>query len=54
MSNARQRELAAAAQTISHRIEWDRISRVERLEAKLRAAKKRLPWNNPSISAQAR
>lgn len=54
MSNVRQRELAAAAQTISHRVEWDRVSRVERLETALRAAKNRLPWNNPPISAKAR
>lgn len=53
MSNARQRELDAAAQTISHRIEWERVSRIERLETALRAARKRLPWHNPSISAKA-
>lgn len=53
MANARQNELAAASLTIQHRIEWAQISRIERLESALRAAKTHLPWNNPNITAKA-
>ena len=51
--NARQAEVRAAGRTIDQRIAWDHISRIERLESALRAAKVRLPWNNPGITAKA-
>ena len=53
MFNARQAEVLANSQTIDQRIAWDQISRVERLEAALRAAKIRLPWNNPGMTVKA-
>jgi len=52
--NARQAEVRAAGRTIDQRIAWDQISRVERLESALRAAKVRLPWNNPGITLKAK
>ena len=51
--NARQAELRATSRTVDQRIAWDQISRIERLESALRAAKAHLPWNNPGITAKA-
>ncbi len=50
---AHQAELAVSARTIDQRIEWHQVSRVEKLEAALRAARVHLPWNNPGITAKA-
>ena len=51
--NARQSEVHAAGRTIEQRMAWDQISRIERLESALRAAKVHLPWNNSGMTAQA-
>ncbi|MBI5949011.1 MAG: hypothetical protein HY875_12805 [Chloroflexi bacterium] len=42
MARARERELTAQARTIDFRLEWDRISTVERLERALKTAKRRV------------
>ncbi len=42
MAKARERELHVQARTIDFRMEWDRISTVDRLERALRAAKRRV------------
>jgi hypothetical protein len=51
--NARQSEVHAAGRTIEQRMAWDQISRIERLESALRAAKVHLPWNNSGIAVKA-
>lgn len=52
MARARRDELAAASVQIEHRIAWDQISRVLRLERALKAARARL-FVEPQITAGA-
>jgi hypothetical protein len=42
LGEVRQREIEALARDIEHRIQWERISQVERLEAALHRAQQRL------------
>jgi hypothetical protein len=42
--NARQSDLRVAAKTIEHRITWEQMFRIERLERALSAAKGRLQF----------
>ena len=44
MYEARSKEVKAAARMIDQRMEFARISRVERLENALRTARAHLPW----------
>ena len=49
----RQTELLRSARTIERRMEWEQISRVERLERALKLARGRLR-NQPALSPQAK
>ena len=51
--NARQTELRLSARRIEHRMEWEQIFKIERLERALRLARVRLRMP-PSLSAQAK
>ena len=44
MYEARKTELHIAERKIEQRMEFDRISKVERLESALRSARAHLPW----------
>ena len=48
MARARETELAVRARTIDFRLEWDRISTVDRLERALKTAKRRVFASNNS------
>jgi hypothetical protein len=51
-ARARQDELAAAALDINHRIQWEQISRVVRLERALKKARARI-FADPQVKAGA-
>jgi len=51
-AQARQDEVAAAALTINHRIEWEQISRIDRLERALKKARGRI-FADPQVKAGA-
>lgn len=53
MMTAHQSDLAVAERTIQQRIEWQEISRIDRLEHALQTARARLPWNGRAKSIEA-